>query len=57
MPPERTTLDGLEKKIRAVERCGERYTPTQREWDRASRFQRRRMTWPDHIIDWIRRTG
>lgn len=45
----------LDDKIEDARRCGERYTPSKEEWDRARPWQRDRMTWPDDVLRWIRR--
>lgn len=45
----------LDERIREAREAGRRYTPTDDEWDRAMPFQRRQMTWPQSVLDWIRR--
>lgn len=45
----------LDDKITGAERRGQRYTPSQDEWEAAGRSQRGRMTWPANVLNWIRR--
>lgn len=57
LPASRAQRRSLEDRIAAAWRAGERYTPSQAEWDSASEQQRARMTWPSSVLNRISREG
>lgn len=45
----------LDARIDRAAAYGHRYTPTHQKWFRATKYQRSQMTWPDFVLDSIRR--